>query len=127
MTIIERCGVIALHGNNILLVKQRAYPSKWGIPKGSKEPTEEYQSGAVREMLEETGIDVTPLIDPCNYVHKNGRFYIVYMPEMTMSISNDTNEIECMKWIPIDQLSKYNLNYITREALKESCLIGFNS
>lgn len=123
MTIIERCGVIALHSDNILLVKQRAFPSKWSIPKGSMEPTDEYQSGAIREMLEETGIDVTPLIDPGNYVHKNGRFYIVHMPEMTVSQPRDTNEIECMEWIPIGRLNEYELNYITREALREFNLI----
>ena len=58
-----RGGVVLLdENNNILLVFENCLPEtmrKWGIPKGSKLDTESNQDNAFRELMEETGINLS--------------------------------------------------------------------
>ena len=53
-------GAIVIREGKVLLVKRAAAPSRglWAIPGGSLELGETLQSGAEREILEETGIRI---------------------------------------------------------------------
>lgn len=52
----KSCGCIVFDGDKILLVKQTQ--GHWGIPKGHVEQNETEQETAIREVKEETNIDV---------------------------------------------------------------------
>jgi ADP-ribose pyrophosphatase YjhB (NUDIX family) len=53
-------GVIMLDGASVLLVKRRfdPYEGKWAIPSGFIEYTEDVRETAVREVREETGLEI---------------------------------------------------------------------
>jgi 8-oxo-dGTP pyrophosphatase MutT (NUDIX family) len=53
------CGVVVTDGNRLLLGHASRSP-RWDIPKGLAEPGEPLLAAAVRELLEETGIQVNP-------------------------------------------------------------------
>jgi 8-oxo-dGTP pyrophosphatase MutT (NUDIX family) len=53
------CGVLVTDGARLLL-GHATRSSRWDIPKGVAEPGEELASAAVRELREETGLDVSP-------------------------------------------------------------------
>jgi len=53
------CGVIVTDGERILLGHATRSP-RWDIPKGVAEPGEEFAETAARELLEETGLTVSP-------------------------------------------------------------------
>jgi 8-oxo-dGTP pyrophosphatase MutT (NUDIX family) len=53
------CGVIVTDGERLLLGHATRSP-RWDIPKGLAEPGEELAVAAVRELKEETGLDVPP-------------------------------------------------------------------
>ena len=53
------CGVIVTDGQRLLLGHATRSP-RWDIPKGIVEPGETLAVAAARELLEETGLTVTP-------------------------------------------------------------------
>ena len=56
-----------------VLLQRRDDNRKWGLPGGSVEPGESVRTAVIREVLEETGLDVEPLrligvySDPANH------------------------------------------------------------
>jgi 8-oxo-dGTP diphosphatase len=56
-------GVIIWRGDKVLLVKRGQPPRKneWGLPGGVQQLGETILSAAVREVREETGLDIVPL------------------------------------------------------------------
>ncbi len=83
----------------------------WGFPKGNIEPGEDDRAAAVREVREETGLDVELVegfeeIDDYWYhrrgqrVHKQAIFYLAAAQSRESKISW---EHEDMAWLPFDQ------------------------
>jgi 8-oxo-dGTP diphosphatase len=60
-------GVAVWRGDEVLLVKRGTEPWKgqWSLPGGRQQPRETVREAAIREVIEETGLTVTPatLID----------------------------------------------------------------
>lgn len=50
--------VVVRRGHRFLLTQERKYGSSWSIPGGRVEPTESLTAAAVREVFEETGVQV---------------------------------------------------------------------
>jgi len=50
--------VVVRRGHRFLLTQERKYGATWSIPGGRVEPGESLASAAVREVLEETGLEV---------------------------------------------------------------------
>ena len=55
---------------NILIIKQKN-GNKWGLPKGHCETNENIETGAIREIREETGIDFNELQEGVDYLKVN--------------------------------------------------------
>lgn len=67
---------VVIRGNSILLVKRLGtYAGTWCIPCGHIEPDEDVRAAAVREVHEETGLEVTVggVIDVLMTVHASGK------------------------------------------------------
>jgi ADP-ribose pyrophosphatase YjhB (NUDIX family) len=56
-------GVVIWRGDKVLLIKRRNAPRKgeWGLPGGKQNSGETVIEAAVREALEETGLNIVPL------------------------------------------------------------------
>lgn len=63
-------GAIILSENmsHVLLVQSYWAKSSWGFPKGKVNEEEDPAHCAVREVLEETGFDISNYIDPEDYM-----------------------------------------------------------
>ncbi len=116
----KSCGCIILNNKNqILLILQNA--GHWGLPKGHVEEGETEEQTAIREVKEETNIDVI--------VNTNLRYRMVYNPKedvekeviyfIAKNTSNDCKpqleEVQAMKWLDIDNA----INTITYENSKD--------
>ncbi|KAI9482827.1 MAG: Dcp2, box A domain-containing protein [Benjaminiella poitrasii] len=125
------CGAIILNAtlDKCVLVKGWSSKSGWGFPKGKINQDEEYDKCAIREVLEETGYDVGPLLKKADYIEltmreQRIRLYIIQgVPEDTQFIPRTRKEISQISWIKLDDLPTYkttdsssrnnaNLNYV---------------
>lgn len=102
--------LIDIISNKLLLVKG---PTKWSLPKGHLEIGETYNQCAMREIKEETNIDI--MINRYDtYVRINN--YIYYVKYVCDSYlldihPNDINEISDIGWFSLDDIKKMNCNY----------------
>jgi 8-oxo-dGTP pyrophosphatase MutT (NUDIX family) len=113
------CGACVISNNRILLVKQREV-QKWGLPKGSREYKESKLSCMNRELQEETGLVLE------NYRHSflgtccffECTIYFIELeennPDSIVLEPIDTNEIDEVKWVRIDQLKDYDIDSLNR-------------
>lgn len=103
----KSCGCIIIENNNVLLVKHNI--GHWDFPKGHMENNETEEQTALREVKEETNIDVkiingyryTIQYCPRENVLKEVVFFIAN--KMSDKIIPQESEISEVKWFPIDE------------------------
>ena len=116
----KSCGAIVYNQNNeVLVVKHNA--GHWDFPKGHMEKDETEQQTAIREVKEETNIDVE--------LYDNYRYEIHYSPKenvektvvffLARNLSNDTHkqdaEIANIGWFKYEEA----MNMLTFEDAKK--------
>jgi len=95
--------------NKILLVQSRG--RMWGPPKGGTEDGETVQEGAIREVMEETGLDITNG-DFSKYTICHGKctYYLMNHPVCDVNVQNKNhlfeNDANSITWIKPECLKK---------------------
>lgn len=96
--------------SHVLLVQSYWAKSSWGFPKGKVNEDEDPARCAIREVLEETGFDISDRIDPNMYLESviNEQLVRLYV---IPGISKETKfqpktryEIKACEWFPIADL-----------------------
>lgn len=96
--------------SQVLLVQSYFAKSSWGFPKGKVNQEEDPTHCAIREVLEETGFDITNSINPNLYfesvIHEQlVRLYVIMGISMNTKFQPKTrNEIKACEWFPITDL-----------------------
>lgn len=121
MTSVKRCGIIMTVNNEESIEKDKdkfllyllvlgRQSNKWGFPKGHMEQNETEEQTALREVREETGIDLSShdITSESRLRFKNNIYFLFhttlsYIHER-MSSNIDRREIECMKWFSEEDL-----------------------
>ncbi|XP_054714289.1 m7GpppN-mRNA hydrolase-like [Uloborus diversus] len=95
---------------NVLLVQSYVAKASWGFPKGKVNKDELPQHCAIREVLEETGFDITNFIKNEDYLEHYFneqliRLYIVTgIPKNAKFHPKTRKEIKSIEWFPLNQL-----------------------
>ncbi|KAG8223120.1 hypothetical protein J437_LFUL000541 [Ladona fulva] len=105
-------GAILLNNDlsQVLLVQSYWAKASWGFPKGKVNEDEDPSHCAIREVLEETGFDISPLMDKNEFIESTVneqliRLYIVSgVPQNTVFQPRTRNEIKKVDWFPIADL-----------------------
>jgi 8-oxo-dGTP diphosphatase len=119
-------GAVLICDGKILLEKRKNEPGKgkWSIPGGLVELGENAEQTVIREVKEETGLEVEKPehIDVVNNVTRdaNGEIkyhfviidYFVKLKGGKMKAMSDAEEL---KWVPFDEVEKYDLTESFRE------------
>ncbi len=102
-----------INTHQFLLVKGRE-SGKYSFPKGHIEPNESPMECILRELHEETGIELLPSMSSIKMrdliKSKIGIYLHCETTESFSTSPNDTNEIEDVGWYSKEQLRVMNLN-----------------
>lgn len=91
----------------ILLVQSRGH--LWGPPKGTMNDNETIEECAIREVKEETGLDVDPRnFTECVSIKNRATYYYMEMSQCPVEVQNHIpgNDANGIGWIKIDCLDK---------------------
>jgi ADP-ribose pyrophosphatase YjhB (NUDIX family) len=124
-------GAVIMRNDQVLLVKRGSEPGKnqWSVPGGLVELGETVHDTVVREVKEETSLDVEVhgLIDVVNnIVHDEEgrlRFHFVILDFFALrkggklQAGSDVREV---KWVPLSQVKELNLTGIFRDFLEKN-------
>jgi 8-oxo-dGTP diphosphatase len=113
-------GAIILDGDQILLEKRKNSPGKgkWAVPGGLVELGENVEQAVIREVKEETGLEVDEprLVDVVNYVslgEKGAVMYhyviIDYLVTMKGGKLKAASDADALKWVPFNEVDEYDL------------------
>lgn len=129
----KKAGVLIYNGDKVLLVQSRG--NFWGFPKGTMEIDEKVKECALRELKEETGIQLTKedLID-CICIHNKALYYIYELNEEIGSVQKDIpdNDVNGITWIKLTCLqdmfktNKMKFNYHCKYLLQHQFNIRLN-
>ena len=124
-------GAVIIQNGKILLEKRKSEPGKgkWSIPGGLVELGESVSQTVVREVVEETGLEVCEpkLIDVVDNVvrDENGEVkyhfvivdYFVKLKGGNMKASSDAEELQ---WVPLSEVEKYDLTKTFRAFIQRN-------
>jgi len=123
-----RATGVLIENNRLLLVNQKLSNNKnWSLPGGRVEPGETLEQALIREMKEETGLDVEliRMLYVCD-VEASGNMvlHITFLTkriggEITLPTNEfDENPIHDVRFIPIDELTEYGISKKFVEIIK---------
>ena len=123
-----RATGVLIQDNSLLLVKQKLSNNKnWSLPGGRVEPGETLEQALIREMKEETGLDVEPIhmLYVCDVAASdNTVLHITFLVkriggEITLPTNEfDENPIHDVQLVSIDKLTKYGISEKFVEIIK---------
>jgi 8-oxo-dGTP diphosphatase len=97
-------GLLVRDDGRIAVIHRPRYDD-WSLPKGKLDPGESFEAGAVREVLEETGVRgrIVSELEPASYVDRKGRDKVVRWYRMELAdeplefAPND--EVDELRWV----------------------------
>ncbi len=130
--IVAAGAVVVRKGPEVLLVHRPKYDD-WSFPKGKLDPAEHVTTAAVREVAEETGLDVRlgPPLSTQAYQVRNGwvRPKIVHYWVARVVGGDDVStyrpnaEIDAVAWVPLDKAARMLTYERDRETLAEAVAV----
>ncbi len=123
----KSCGCIIIENGKVLLIQQTK--GHWGFPKGHMEENETEIETAIREVKEETNLDVE--------IEKNKRYTIEYVTDkgknkqvvlfiakvLTDKIKEQEDEVKAIKWLSfndaIQTITYVDMRELLKKILKE--------
>jgi mutator protein MutT len=124
-------GAIIVQEGKILLAKRGSEPGKgkWSVPGGLVELGEKLGKAVVREVKEETNLDVevVSLIDAVDNIIRdsNGKlqfhFVIIdYLTKLKGGTLQSSSDVLDTRWVRIEEAEDYDLTSIFREFLQRN-------
>jgi 8-oxo-dGTP pyrophosphatase MutT (NUDIX family) len=129
---------IILYNNNFLILGRKVKDTFiWELPGGLLEMNETMLNGLVREVKEETGLDIetSELFDTWdhyldNFIFKDGRKLKCRFIELAFKCkcSNDqviiSNEHDTYKWVNVESLDKLSFSVNSKHAIEKFIKLG---
>ena len=122
-------GVVVKDGKVLILQRHKdedIYPEMWELPSGKQEPLEASEQSLIREIKEETGLDVEVIMpfSVFNYqIEKPGEIkdstQINFLVKTLNNIVILSKEHQNYAWIELSEIEKYNLSDKTKKVIKD--------
>jgi 8-oxo-dGTP diphosphatase len=101
-------GVVVRDDGRVAVIHRPRYDD-WSLPKGKLDPGESFEDGAVREVLEETGVRgrIVAELEPTSYVDRKGRDKLVRWYRMELDgdpvAFAPNEEVDELRWLTPDE------------------------
>jgi 8-oxo-dGTP diphosphatase len=114
-------GAVVVDGNRVLLVRRANEPLKgeWSLPGGAVEAGEKLRAAVVREVREETGLDVEPgpIVDVLDRIRLDpegrARYHYVlidFLCRVTGGILCCDTDADDAAWVDVTSLDAYHVS-----------------
>jgi mutator protein MutT len=124
-------GAVVLHEGKILLEKRKNAPGKgkWSIPGGLVELGESTEQAVIREVKEETGLEVKEprLIDVVDNISldekgKTKYHYVIvdYLVKVRRGVPRAASDAGELKWVPFGEVEEYDLTESFRDFFRRN-------
>jgi len=124
-------GAVILEEDKILLEKRKNAPGKgkWSIPGGLVELGENIEQAVIREVKEETGLDVyeprlVDIVDHISLDEKDAVKYhfviIDYLVTVKSGNPKAASDAEALKWVPFNEVEEYDLTESFRRFFRQN-------
>jgi 8-oxo-dGTP pyrophosphatase MutT (NUDIX family) len=122
----KRTRVLIVYKDEIVVTRGWLGAGQWALPGGGIHRGEDASAGAVREVSEETGLN----LDPAKLQHLGNKVasekglkfvyeeFVVHL-DKKLPLRAQRLEITDIRWIPINELSEKNAENVTLAALKQ--------
>ncbi|QLY33295.1 NUDIX domain-containing protein [Nocardia huaxiensis] len=122
-------GAFVRQGDTVLLIC-RSDNGNWSMPGGAHDPGESLSRTAVRETLEEAGVDIrlTGIVgiftDPTHVIHYTSNdevrqeFTIIYAAELVGGEPTPSSESTRVEWVPIDRIPELAMDPSQRKRIE---------
>jgi mutator protein MutT len=107
-------GVVLIDDNRLLLIQRGHEPNKgrWAVPGGKVNPGESLRDAAVREVREETGLDVETgeVVWVGEHISEYGHIVIIDFEGQVVGgeLAAD-DDADQARWVGLDQVADYDL------------------
>jgi predicted NUDIX family NTP pyrophosphohydrolase len=118
----KRCGTICIKnifGLAHILAVRGKFTGIWSLPKGCINEGESEEHCAHRETLEESGLFVHLTNESPRLTINNNVYFIVPVKTHPRLHIRDTNEVDKVNWLTIDDMKEMDCNKDLRSMLKE--------
>lgn len=121
---------VVLQGQEVLLVRRKAppYVGQWSLPGGAVEVGETMHEAVVREVREETGLEVQPVTLVGAYdsiVEEDGevRFHYVlvdFLCRLVGGALRPGTDASAAEWVPLANLERMDLTPLAQRAITDA-------
>ena len=121
-------GVVIFRGEEVLLAQRGKRPrmNTWSIPGGAQEIGETVEEAAIREIREETGVEIhiLGLVDVIDSINRDadGKVQFHYtlvdlMAEWRSGEAAAADDVAAVCWVKLADLADYDLRQITHDVI----------
>jgi 8-oxo-dGTP diphosphatase len=114
-------GGVVVRDGRALIVKRSHEPRRgeWSIPGGTVEVGEALTEAVRRELLEETGLEVTigPVLEMFDRIHRDSegrvRYHFVIIDFLCHAVAGEAvagSDADAVAWVTADELEAYGVN-----------------
>jgi 8-oxo-dGTP pyrophosphatase MutT (NUDIX family) len=103
-------GAVLISSDNETVVVQGRQSKKWSFPKGHGSSCELPLEACIRELKEETGINLKGVMPDDELRFKAGTYFVFYMKDKQELIPEDTKEVMNSMWVPLSRLAFLTMN-----------------
>ncbi len=121
-------GAVIFRDDEVLIAQRGKLPLRdtWSIPGGAQEIGETYVEAAIREVMEETclEIEVLGLVDVVDSINRDEQGRVRYhytlvdvVAEWRGGVAEAKDDLAAVKWVKIADIDRYELRTVTRDVI----------